>query len=42
MQEMQAGVWYWTAPHREWTPPSEWAMGDVATPKHEGVPDRGF
>ena len=31
MQEVQAGVWYWTAPHPEWTPPSDWAMGDVSS-----------
>jgi glyoxylase-like metal-dependent hydrolase (beta-lactamase superfamily II) len=31
MQEVQPGVWYWTAPHPEWTPPQDWAMGDVSS-----------
>ena len=30
MQEVQPGIWYWTAPHPEWTPPQDWAMGDVS------------
>jgi glyoxylase-like metal-dependent hydrolase (beta-lactamase superfamily II) len=31
MQEVQTGIWYWTAPHPEWTPPHDWAMGDVSS-----------
>jgi glyoxylase-like metal-dependent hydrolase (beta-lactamase superfamily II) len=31
VQEVQPGIWYWTAPHPEWTPPHDWAMGDVSS-----------
>jgi glyoxylase-like metal-dependent hydrolase (beta-lactamase superfamily II) len=31
VRELQAGLWYWTAPHPEWSAPEAWETQDVSS-----------